>query len=153
MAETFQLIGKRVPNLDAYERVSGRAKYTGDVMLPGMLVARVLRSPHPHARIVRIDTSKAEALPGVKAVVTYQDAPKVPVYRQYVLNERVRFKGEAVAAVAAVDEETAERALKRIQVEYEVLPFVLDPEEAMQPTAPKLFPDGNVEGKPRMFTR
>src|SRR5262245_37369489 len=127
----MQVIGKRGPNIDAVERVTGRAKYTGDIDLPGMLVARVLRSPHAHARIARIDATKAEALAGVRAVITYRDAPKVMIWghRQYALNERVRFVGEAVAAVAAVDADTAERAVKLIDVQYEPLPFVLDPEE------------------------
>ena len=94
-----------------------------------MLVARVLRSPHPHARVVSIDTSKAEAVQGVRAVITHKDAPKVMIWgsRQYALNDRVRYKGDAVAGLAAVDAETADRALKLITVEYEVLPFVLDP--------------------------
>ena len=151
----LNVVGKRGPNLDAVARVTGQAKYTADLELPGMLVARVLRSPHPHARIVGIDTGKAEALQGVKAVVTYKDAPKVQVWghRQYVLNDRVRFWGEAVAAVAAVDAETAEKALPLIAVQYEVLPFVLDPEEAMKPGAPMLFPDGNLEGQARVLNR
>jgi xanthine dehydrogenase molybdenum-binding subunit len=149
------VLGTRGPNLDAVERVTGQAKYTGDIELPGMLVARVLRSPHAHARIVSIDTSKAEALQGVKAVVTHKDAPKVMVvgHRQYVLNDRVRFCGEGVAAVAAVDAPTAEAALSLITVQYEVLPFVLDPEAALKPGAPQLFPDGNLEGQARVLTR
>src|SRR5437773_8605092 len=110
----LNVVGKRGPNIDAVERVTGRAKYTGDIDLPGMLVARVMRSPHAHARIVNIDTSKAEALGGVRAVITYKDAPKVMIWgnRQYALNNPVRFRGEAVAAVAAVDSDTAEKALK-----------------------------------------
>jgi xanthine dehydrogenase molybdenum-binding subunit len=153
--QPLTILGKRSPNLDAVERVTGQAKYTGDIELPGMLVARVLRSPHPHARIVSIDTSKAEALPGVKAVVTYKDAPKVQIWghRQYLLNDRVRFRGEAVAALAAVDAETADKALPLISVQYEVLPFVLDPEEALTPGAPMLFPDGNLEGQARVLVR
>jgi xanthine dehydrogenase molybdenum-binding subunit len=149
------VIGTRSPVIDAVERVTGQAKYTGDLELPGMLVARVLRSPHAHARIVSIDASKAEALQGVKSVITYKDAPKVPIWgnRQYVLNDRVRFAGEAVAALAAVDAETADRALRLIDVKYEVLPFVLDPEEALKPGAPMLFPDGNLEGEPRVLSR
>jgi len=155
VGEPLKVVGTRAPNLDAVERVTGQAKYTGDLELPGMLVARVLRSPHPHARIVRIDTTRAEAVQGVKAIVTHRDVPKLPVWahRGYVLNERVRFKGEAVAGIAAVDAETADEALRLITVEYEVLPFVLDPEEAMQPTAPQLFPDGNLAGQPRVLTR
>ena len=149
------VVGARGPVIDAVERVTGQAKYTADLEVPGMLTARVLRSPHAHARIVRIDTAKAEALQGVKAVITYHDAPKVPIWgnRQYVLNDRVRFAGEAVAAVAAVDDDTAEKALRLIDVQYEALPFVLDPEEALKPGAPQLFDDGNLEGQPRLLTR
>ena len=151
----LNVVGKRGPNIDAVDRVTGRAKYTGDIDLPGMLVARVLRSTRPHARIVSIDTSKAEAMPGVRAVMTYKDAPKVMIWgsRQYALNDRVRFHGEAVAILAAVDAETADRALKLITVQYEPLPFVLDPEEALKADAPQLFPDGNLEGQPRTLTR
>jgi CO/xanthine dehydrogenase Mo-binding subunit len=151
----LNVVGKRGPNIDAIERVTGRAKYTGDIDIPGMLVARVLRSPHAHARIASIDTSKAEAFAGVRAVITYKDAPKVMIWghRQYALNDRVRFKGEAVAALAAVDAETADKALKLITVQYETLPFVLDPEEALKPGAPQLFQDGNLEGQPRILNR
>lgn len=151
----LKVVGRRGPNIDAIERVTGQAKYTGDIELPGMLVARILRSPHAHARVTAVDTSKAEALPGVMAVVTHRDAPKVVIWghRHYVLNDRVRFAGEAVAAVAAVDVQTAERALGLIDVRYEPLPFVLDPEEAMKPDAPQLFEDGNLEGPPRTATR
>ena len=151
----LKVVGKRGPNIDAVERVTGRAKYTGDIELPGMLVARVLRSPHAHARILEIDASKAEAFPGVRAVVTYRDAPKVMIWgsRQFALNDRARYKGDAVAALAAVDAETAEKALKLITVKYEVLPFVLDPEEALKPGAPQLFEDGNLEGQPRILNR
>src|SRR5919206_1503903 len=127
---SLNVVGRRAPNIDAVERVTGRAKYTGDIDLPGMLVARVLRSTYAHARIAGIDASRAEAMPGVRAVITYKDAPKVMIFghRQYALNDRVRFKGEAVAAVAAVDAETAEQAIKLISVQYEAMPFVLDPE-------------------------
>src|SRR4029434_9175743 len=101
----LNVVGRRGPNIDAVERVTGRAKYTGDIDLPGMLVARVLRSPHAHARIASIDTSRVEALAGGGAVVTYKDSPKVMIWghRQYALNDHVRFAGEAVAALAAVD--------------------------------------------------
>jgi xanthine dehydrogenase molybdenum-binding subunit len=154
-ARNLTVIGSRGPVIDAVERVTGQAKYTADLELPGMLVARALRSTHAHARIASIDTSRAEALAGVKAVITHHDAPKVPIWgnRTYVLNDRVRFAGEAVAAVAAVDEETAEKAVRLIDVKYEALPFVLDPEEAMKPGAPQLFEDGNLEGQPRVLTR
>ena len=151
----LNVVGRRGPNIDAIERVTGQAKYTADIELPGMLTARILRSTHAHARILRIDASRAEALGGVLAVITHRDAPKVMIWgsRQYVLNDRVRFAGEAVAAVAAVDADTAARALKLISVEYEPLPFVLDPEAALLPGAPRLFEDGNLEGQPRVVNR
>jgi xanthine dehydrogenase molybdenum-binding subunit len=154
-ARKYAVIGSAGPPIDAVERVTGQAKYVGDLELPGMLVARVLRTRHAHARIVSIDTSRAEALQGVRAVITYKDSPKVPIWgnRTYALNEQVRFAGEAVAAVAAVDDETAERALRLIDVKYEVLTFVLDPEEALKPGAPQLFTDGNLEGEPRVLNR
>ena len=154
---SFRILSTRVPNLDAAERVTGRAKYVGDIELPGVLVGRVLRSPHTHARIANIDTSRAEALPGVRAVVTYRDSPRVDLFghRSRILNDQMRYRGEAVAAVAAVDDETAEKALGLIAVQYDVLPFVIDPEEAMQATAPMLFEDGNAEvgGRARTLTR
>jgi xanthine dehydrogenase molybdenum-binding subunit len=151
----LSVVGTAGPPIDALERVTGQAKYVGDLEVPGMLVARVLRTRHAHARIVSIDTRRAEALAGVKAVITYQDAPKVPIWgnRTLALNDRVRFAGEAVAAVAAVDDDTAERALRLIDVQYEVLKFVLDPEAALKEGAPQLFPDGNLEGEPRRLTR
>ena len=154
-ARGLKVVGTAGPPIDAVERVTGQAKYVGDLELPGMLVARVLRTRHAHARIVGIDTSRAEALAGVRAVITHKDAPKVPIWgnRTYMLNEQVRFAGEAVAAVAAVDDETAEKALRLIDVKYEVLKFVLDPEAALQQGAPQLFPDGNLEGEPRTITR
>src|SRR5687767_14902684 len=97
----LNVVGTRGPNIDAIARVTGTAKYTGDIEVPGMLHARILRSPHAHASIVSIDTSKAEALPGVKAVITHVDAPKLPIWgsRQRALNDRVRFVGEGIAAV------------------------------------------------------
>src|SRR4030095_2592720 len=114
-----------------------------------------LRSPHAHARLVKVDTSKAEALPGVRAVITYRDMPKVMVWghRHYGMQDRVRYKGDPVAVVAAVNSETADKALKLIDVEYDVLPFVLDPEEALKPRAPQLFPDGNQNGDARGVNR
>ena len=154
-AAPLNVVGTRGPNIDAIARVTGTAKYTGDIEVPGMLHARVLRSPHAHARIVSIDTSKAEALPGVKAVITHRDAPKLPIWgsRQMALNDRARFVGEGIAAVAAVDLDTADKALRLIDVQYEKLPFVMDPEEALKPGAPQLFEDGNLEGMPRAVTR
>jgi CO/xanthine dehydrogenase Mo-binding subunit len=141
----FTYIGKRIPPVDGLKLVTGEAEYVADLRLPGMLHGRILRSPHAHARIVSIDTSAAEALPGVKAVATFADTPGVgfapiPMYTDwYILaKDRVRFVGEEVAAVAATDEETAARALELIKVEYEELPAVFDPVEAMKPGAPSV---------------
>jgi len=161
--EPLNTVGHDVPRVDAYERVTGKATYTRDIKLPGMLYARVLRSTVPHARIRRIDTSKAEALPGVRAVIThethqlvygsgsisggrqYNDAIKDITKRlRHMFPNPVRFVGQPVAAIAAVNRHVAEEALQLIEIEYEELPFVLDPEEALQPGAPSIWPDGNM---------
>src|SRR5438105_3594219 len=118
--------------LDGPDALTGAAKYAADIVRPGMLWARVLRSPVPHARIVAIDTSRAQALPGVHVVLTGQDLPDYRVGRSMrdmpvLAQDKVRFIGEKVAAVAAVDRETAEEALGLIDVEYEELPAVFDP--------------------------
>jgi xanthine dehydrogenase molybdenum-binding subunit len=138
MAEEFSVLGKRLSRKDAIEKVNGQAKFVADIQLPRMLQAKFLRSPHAHARVVRIDTSKAEALPGVKAVLTHKNVPRVHPRRklEYLLDETVHCSGEEVAAVAAVTEEIAEEALNLIDVEYEVLPAVFNAEEAMKPGAP-----------------
>jgi len=136
-------VGKSVPRIDALEKVTGKAKYTIDegVGLPGMLYGKVLYSPYPHAEILDIDTSRAEQLPGVKAVMTGTDVPNVRMGRvvldQHVLARgRVRFVGDAVATVAASTIEAAEEALDLIRVEYKELPAVFDAEEAMRPDCP-----------------
>lgn len=145
----FSVVGKRIPRIDAYERVTGQAQYTGDIQLPNMLYARVLRSPHPHAKIVSIDTSKAEKLPGVKAIAHHGNA-QVPwssgghTHQRFIFNNPVRFVGDAVAAVAAIDRHIAEDALKLIEVKYEKIPHVIDPNEALKPDAPKIAPQGNL---------
>jgi CO/xanthine dehydrogenase Mo-binding subunit len=134
----YAIIGKRMPRVDSRTKVMGKAKYTADLKLPGMLVGKVLRSPLAHARILSIDTTKAESLPGVKAVVTGKDTEGVKwgvfAYtrdQQFIQTEKVRYIGDEVAGVAAVDEETALKALDLIDVEYEELPAVFDPMEAM----------------------
>jgi carbon-monoxide dehydrogenase large subunit len=141
-------IGKDVPRLEDPRLLTGRANYTDDVRLPGMAHAAVLRSPQAHARIVRIDTSRARALPGVFAVITGEDAKELsnplpafcaePVVEYALAVDKVRYAGEAVAAVAAVDRYTAEDAAALIEVEYEALPVLTDPMEAMKPGAPKV---------------
>jgi carbon-monoxide dehydrogenase large subunit len=139
-------IGDSVPRIDAHEKTIGSAMFTDDLQFgPGMLFARVKRSPHPHALIKRIDTSKARALPGVKAIVTGQDFPGyIGLYlqdRHLFCRDRVRFVGDAVAGVAAINEEIAEKALDLIEVEYEPLPGVFDPEYGALPEAPVIHPD------------
>ncbi len=134
-------IGKRLPMVDSLEKATGKAVYFSDLTLPGMLHGKILRSPHPHARIVNIDVSRALALRGVRAVIFSKDVPpeKYGVQvadRPLLAREKVRFVGEEVAAVAAIDEETAEQAIDLIRVEYELLSPVVDVAEALQPGAP-----------------
>jgi 4-hydroxybenzoyl-CoA reductase subunit alpha len=142
------VIGRRNRKVDGYGKVTGATVYTDDMMLPGMLHGKILRSPHPHARILSIDTQAAEALPGVHAVVTGRDMPVtycvIPWTRdEYPLCvDRVRYIGDGVAAVAAVDEETANRALQLIRVEYDVLEPVLHPERALEEDAPQIHEPG-----------
>jgi CO/xanthine dehydrogenase Mo-binding subunit len=142
-------LGQPTPRVDAVSRVTGAARYTGDVRLPGMLSAKVLRSPHAHARIVEIRTARAMALEGVKAIITHQNC-QVPWSSgdtrnaRLLFNNPVKFAGEAVAAVAAVNAHVAEEALQLIEVRYEPLPFVLDPEAALKPGTVAIHPGGNL---------
>lgn len=131
-----QVMGTRVPRLDGPAKVTGRAKYTYDIQRPGMLYGKILRCPHPHARVVRVDTRRAEALPGVRAVEKYE-------------GQTARFAGWDVAAVAADTEEIAEDALRLIQVEYEVLEHVVNEEEAMKTSAAGVWGESNIRrGEP-----
>lgn len=155
-AKEFRLIGRDTPKTDGIDKVTGRAKFGADVSMPGMLVGKALRSPHAHALIKSIDTRKAAALPGVKAVITSADLPELTVgapsrqgsvshrefylSREFMAREKALFHGHAVAAVAAVDEAVAEQAVDLIDVEYEPLPHVLEPETAMERGAPVLHP-------------
>ncbi len=149
----FSVIGKSVPKIDGRVKVTGQAKYTGDLNFPNMLIGKILTSPHAHARILNIDTSEAERLPGVKAVITHKDVPDLKYGisparwdESIFCSEKVLFVGDKVAAVAALDEETVYKALRLIKVDYEVLPAVLDPIEALREGAPQLhgaFP-GNI---------
>jgi CO/xanthine dehydrogenase Mo-binding subunit len=143
-------VGRRIPRKDGPDKVTGRARYAVDIQLPGMLIGRILRSPHPHARILSIDISRAQRLKGVMGVVTAEDTigvkhgfietPRYPADQYPLATDRVRYVGEEVAAVAAVDPHVAEEALSLIQVDYEPLPSVFDPEEAMRPGAPEIHP-------------
>jgi CO/xanthine dehydrogenase Mo-binding subunit len=150
MSRNLEILSKATPRIDALERVTGQARYAEDVYLPGMLFARVLRSPLAHARVRSIDASAAEALPGVMAVLHSKNTDTVwssgdQHGRRRLFAETVRFVGEAVAAVAAVDRHTAEEALRLIKVDYEELPPVLTVQDAMKEGAPKIHPEGNVD--------
>ncbi|MBI4318114.1 MAG: molybdopterin-dependent oxidoreductase [Chloroflexi bacterium] len=144
--EEYSVVGKGLPRLDGADKATGAAMYTVDVTLPGMLHAKILRSPHPHARIRGIDTSAAERLRGVKAVITgkdtanmryaFVDTPRYPADQYPLAQDKVRYIGDEVAAVAAVDEDTAIEGLSLIKVDYEVLPAVFTSEEALKPGAP-----------------
>lgn len=162
MTEELSVVGKRLPRWAAYDKATGEARYTADIKLPGMLVGKVLTSPHPHAKILKIGKSKAEKLPGVETVITWEDVPRKlfnpnklgltllhpegELKDMYVISEKARFVGDRVAAVAAVDAAIAEEALELIKVEYEVLPAVCDPIEAMKPGAPRIhdFAENNI---------
>ncbi|MEL0107469.1 MAG: xanthine dehydrogenase family protein molybdopterin-binding subunit [Rhodospirillaceae bacterium] len=156
LGTNYQWIGKSTPRYDGMDKVTGRARYGDDMVLPNMLHAKILRSPHAHAKILKIDTSKAMALKGVKAVVTGADIPDHPpakppyppivvdyhdISRNVLAKEKVLYHGHAVAAVAATSEAIAKEALKLIEVDYDVLKPVLDPIEAAQPDAPLLHDD------------
>ena len=149
-----RIVGQPLGKLEGIGKVSGQARYSGDVTLPGLIWGKALRSPLPHARILRIDTSRARALPGVLTVLTAQDLPDILVGRRMfdmpmLARDRVRFVGEKVAVVAAVDPDIAEEALALIDVEYEDLPAVFDPVEAIRDGAPILHENpGAYDGAP-----
>ncbi len=164
MSHELSVVGKRRPRLHSGDMATGAAKYTTDIKLPGMLIGKVLRSPYPHAKILKIDKSKAEMIPGVEAVISFEDGLKKPFNMsmqdlmspdpdraglrrdQYVFNKKARFFGDTIAAVAAINEGLAEEALELIEVEYEKLPAVFDPVEAMKPDAPRIhdFAEDNI---------
>ena len=142
--QKFKVIGSRVKRPDGVDKVTGRAKYGADHNAPGQLVGLFLRSPHAHARIRKISTARAEKLSGVKAIITCDDLPDLTngdsgardMLENCMARGRALYDGHAVAAVAAVDEQTAKKALKLIKVTYEVLPHVTDVDEAIKPDAP-----------------
>ena len=154
--QEFKVIGSRVRRPDGVDKVTGRARYGADAFAPGQLVGRILRSPHAHAKIKKIDTSRAEKMKGVKAVITCDDLPDLTGGRggnyDILVNCMARgtalYHGHAVAAVAAVDEPTARKALKAIKVEYKALPHVTDVDEAMADDAPIVQPGVEHDGKP-----
>jgi CO/xanthine dehydrogenase Mo-binding subunit len=156
-ARKFKVIGTRPARPDGLDKVTGRARFGADATMPGMLIGKVLRSPHPHARIRSIDAKAALKLPGVKAVVTKDDFPEPTpdlrdVWRNVMAREKALYDGHAVAAVAAVSNSVARKALSLIKVDYEILPHVTDVDEAMKPNAPVLHNDiftNGVEPKPK----
>src|ERR1700676_2268172 len=155
-------IGQRTIRPDGADKVTGRAAFAADTTMPGMIWGKVLRSPHPHARIRAIDTSKAEALPGVKAVVTSRDIVDFPVDKSVMLGiqdmrwmcrnvmarEKALFPGHPIAAVAATTEAIAAQACALIDVDYEVLPWSIEIDDALRPDAPILHDFMKFEGKP-----
>lgn len=154
----LQVVGRSVPCIDAVKLVTGRAAFTDDITLRGMLYGRILSSPYAHAVIRNIDVSAAKALPGVHAVLTYKDVPHIAyssVERspsddgprdQYCLDYIVRYVGDRVAAVAAETPEIAEQALCLIEVEYDVLPALFDPRQSLEPTSPLVHPESESHG-------
>ena len=141
-------VGKPVTRHDAPEKATGQAKFYSDLHLKDMLYGRVLRANRPHALIKRIDITRAQALPGVVAVLTHKDVEGTNRYgivtpdQPVLCEDKVRYEGDAVALVAAEDPETAERALDLIIVDYEALPVVTDPVEAMKPSSPRVHEAG-----------
>ncbi|MCK5082090.1 MAG: hypothetical protein KAR31_04205, partial [Candidatus Omnitrophica bacterium] len=147
--EYLDPVGKSMPRIDGKGIVTGQTKYAVDLNFANMLIGKMIRSPHPHAKIISIDTSKAEALAGVRAVITAKDTDEIKfgsnefyfphtIDQMALESEKVRYVGDEIGAVAAVDEETALEALKLIDVKYEVLPHVVDVQEAMKPGAPQI---------------
>jgi len=162
----LSVVSTSPPRVDGVEKVTGSAKYAADYRMPNMLYGKIKRSPYPHARLVRIDASKALAMKGVKAVLSHENVPRVKhagapaprvgtlVADQYIFDDKARFVGDGVAAVAAVSEEIAEEALDLIEIEYEQLPAVYDMHEAMKPDAPSIHgTEKNLAGPPFRIER
>ena len=155
-------IGKNTVRPDGAEKVTGRAEYGADTSMPGMIWGSVLRSPHPHAKIISINTKKAEALKGVKAVITSKDIVDFPLdtpvilgiqdmrwmCRNVMAKDKVLFHGHPLAAVAATTQEIAAKACELIEVEYEILPWSIDIEDAIKPDAPILHENYTFNDKP-----
>ncbi|MCL5773098.1 MAG: xanthine dehydrogenase, partial [Firmicutes bacterium] len=154
----YSVVGKSIKKLDGISLVTGAAKFTDDFEMRGMLYGKILFSPHAHARIKSINTEKAKSVPGVHAVITYKDISRVPFttagqghpepspYDTYTLDSKVRFIGDRVAGVAAETPEIAGKAIELIEVDYELLPAILDPEKAMEPGAPVIHDEKDSSG-------
>lgn len=167
-AQDYKYIGHRSIRPDGFDKVTGRANYGADLTLPGMIWGKILRSPHAHAKIKKLDTSKAEALPGVMAVATYKDFPHVTsgaveagetstdlldLARNVLADDKVLYDGHAICAIAARSEAIAEEALALVEVEYEVLKPVMDVYDAMADDAPVLHDDMFTQGLPEAPTK
>ena len=158
--QEFKIVGSRPPRPDGLDKVTGRALYGADTFAPGQLVGRILRSPHAHAKIRKIDTSRAEKLKGVKAVITSKDLPDLTdgnrgnfdILENCMARDRALYDGHAVAAVAAIDEQTARKALKLIKIDYKILPHVTDVDKAMAADAPIVQPHVRHNDKPSNIT-
>ena len=140
----YKLIGKDYVTPDLIAKVTGRAKYAEDFRAEGMLFAKLLVSPMPHARVRRMDTSAAMAMPGVEAILTADDLPEVEAPQEAGLTNEPLYEGDPILAIAAVDEETAAEALEAVQIDFEPLPFVLDPMDSLRPGSPNARLDGNT---------
>jgi len=157
-AQQYNVVGHAELRSDGAEKVTGKAIYTVDVKLPGMAHGKILRSPFPHARVTRVDAGKAENLPGVFAVITREDQRRLGMFgaaykdQTIVAVDKVRYAGDPVAAVAAIDEATAEEALGLIEVDYEELPAVTNLDEALAPGA-RLVHDSSSSGVEMMGQR
>lgn len=153
-----RVVGKPLPRVDAYERVSGTAVYPADMILPRMLYGAILGCPHPHANVTRVDVSAAERLPGVRAVIGASHVPAAlqphaQAMREQLFQGRCRYEGAPVAAVAAETPYQAFDALRAIAVDYEVLPFVADERRALEPDAPRVHDEGNRVAEPQRYER
>jgi xanthine dehydrogenase molybdenum-binding subunit len=141
MAE--KLVGTDIVPPDLRAKITGRAKYAEDFRAPGMVFAKLLLSPMPHARVIRIDASRALAMPGVIDILTADDVPSREGPREACLTNHPRYEGEPILAIAAVDEETAAAAIEEIEIDFEPLPFVLDPLDSLRPGGPNAYVEGN----------
>ena len=141
MAE--QLIGRDIAPPDLHAKITGRARYAEDFRADSMVFAKLLLSPMPHARVRNIDASRALAMPGVMGILTADDVPAVEGPREAILTNNPKYEGEPILAIAAVDEETAASALEAVEIDFEPLPFVIDPLEALRPGGPNAYADGN----------